>query len=146
MTDAVWYLAHPISADKQFTAQQNMDHVVKLCGILLNRSIKVVAPYHTHLLCLDDNNETHRKIGLETDCAVARALGRIVLTGHKLSDGMKAELAACPTAIIVNLIGMPDSMMTDYIIMKLFGLGSNQEGFRMMQLGMQQGAGSSRAL
>jgi hypothetical protein len=92
--EPVWYMGHPLAPDDRFTFQQNMDHVVHMTRLFYDCGLRVVAPYHTICLALDDTNPEHRRIGLEVDCSVAKALGRIVLCGHKLSTGMKCERAA----------------------------------------------------
>lgn len=92
--EKVWYLSHPLAPDERYTFEENMEHVKIMLRMCFDEGFRVIAPYHTICLCLDDNNPEHRKIGLETDCSVAYALGRIILTGHKVSRGMSCEVYA----------------------------------------------------
>lgn len=110
-----WYLSHPVSPDGMYTYQQNLDHIVKLITIFFEFEFPVIAPYHTHCLALDNDNPTHFRLGLECDFQVVKALKRIILTGHKLSTGMKGERDVIldmqvngEGGHIVNLIGVSD--------------------------------------
>lgn len=102
----VWYLSHPLAPDDRYTFQQNLDHTLHMLRLVLDEGYHAIAPYHTHCLVLDDQNHQHRCIGLETDVGVARALGRIILCGHKFSSGMQIEAESCIAKI--NLIGLKD--------------------------------------
>jgi hypothetical protein len=108
----VWYLSHPLAPDDKFTFQQNMDHVIHLMRICYEEGVMVIAPYHTICLALDDDNPRWRRMGLECDCNMARLMGYVLLTGHKLSSGMNHEAQesmACKSGgIIRNLIGYND--------------------------------------
>lgn len=129
INEKVWYLAHPLAPDDKFNFQQNMDHVVHMMRLCFDEGFRVVAPYHTICLALDDDNLEHRRIGLESDCYVVKRLGRIIFTGHKMSSGMAQEQKSWEEAIIeycdqygygeqladilrrstkIDLIGMPD--------------------------------------
>lgn len=88
----VWYLAHPVAPDEHFTFQQNMDDIVACLRLCTEAGIQAIAPYHTLLLFQQDDNDAERKFGLECDCAVVKKLGRIILAGHKISNGMACEL------------------------------------------------------
>jgi hypothetical protein len=90
MNPDVWYLAHPVAADAQFTTEQNLDHTVKIAEILFSAGFKVVAPWHLHCLFLRETPE-NREICLEVDCFLVEKIGRMILTGHKLSAGMLRE-------------------------------------------------------
>lgn len=92
--EPVWYLSHPLAPDDVHTFQENMDDVLRILRLCFDCGVRVVAPYHTICLALDDANEEHRRIGLEVDCTIARLLGRIILSGHKLSKGMNCEVEA----------------------------------------------------
>lgn len=130
--EPVWYLSHPLAPDDRYTFQENMDHTLKMMRLCFDEGFRVIAPYHTMCLVLDENNIEHRRIGLETDCRVANLLGRIILTGHKLSKGMQCELDAVVKCIddyceqykysenikdlitvnsIINLTAMDDNQM-----------------------------------
>lgn len=90
----VWYLSHPLATDDRFTFQQNVAHAKKMMRLCFDAGVRVVAPYLNIIEVLDDDNLDHRRIGLEVDCAVAYALGRIIMVGHKISKGMQVEKEA----------------------------------------------------
>lgn len=101
-----WYLSHPLAPDEHYTFTENLNHTLRMLELVLEEGFLAVAPYHTHCLILDDNNPDHRRIGLETDVVIAKALGHIILTGHRISRGMQLEYDQCHTAI--NLTGLND--------------------------------------
>lgn len=115
--EPVWYLAHPLAPDEHKTFQENMAHVVDMIRLCYDEGFRVIAPYHTICLALDDENSEHRRIGLEVDCLVARKLGRLILSGHKVSKGMLCEIEAVRSSItigmreqrIINLIELSDN-------------------------------------
>lgn len=88
----VWYLAHPLAPDEFFTVEDNMAHVVHLTRLFFDQGVYVTTPYHTCMLALDDTNTEHRRMGIEMDLTVLRALTRIICVGHKCSKGMVEEL------------------------------------------------------
>lgn len=108
----VYYLSHPLAPDDRFTFDENMAHVVHLMRIFFDEGWMVIAPYHTICLALPDANDEYRRLGLECDCNMARMMGNMVLTGHKLSSGMKHEMEqamACKKGgAIHNFIGYND--------------------------------------
>lgn len=110
--EKVWYLSHPLAPDDKYTFEQNMAHVVHLMRIFYEEGFRVIAPYHTICLALDDDNPEWRRIGLECACYIARSLGYVFLTGHKLSSGMEHEAHAamkCKTGgTLRSLIGYND--------------------------------------
>jgi hypothetical protein len=87
----VYYLSHPLAPDGDYTFQENMDHVLHLVKLFFDEGWYVIAPYHTICLALDDEKPEDRVKGLECDCNIARLMGNVVLTGHKLSSGMRHE-------------------------------------------------------
>lgn len=116
----LWYLSHPLAGDNRYTFEQNMDHVVKVMRICFEEGLDVVAPYHTICLALDDDNPEWRRRGLECDCTLARTLGRVLLTGHKLSAGMRHERDAALECIdgpvfIYNFVGYNDEELRQVI-------------------------------
>lgn len=114
MHEPVFYLAHPLSADEKYTYDQNMDHVLKIARIIIDNNIRVIVPWHTLCLCLDDSNPEHRRVGLEIDCFVASRMSGVILTGHKLSSGMRQEAESCRhrgTGIVIDWIGAHDTLL-----------------------------------
>lgn len=92
--EPVFYMSHPLQADDKMTFQENVAHAKQMMRVCFDEGFRVVAPYLSIIEVLDDDNLEHRKIGLETDCYVAHQLGRIIMTGHKVSTGMQCELDA----------------------------------------------------
>jgi hypothetical protein len=118
----VWYLSHPLAPDGRFSFQQNMDHVVILMRIFFDHDVHVIAPYHTACLALDDERPEHRRMGLECDCKTVKLLGRIILSGHRLSTGMECEKDVIldmqgrgEEGHIWNLIGVPDKEVAKWL-------------------------------
>lgn len=109
----VWYMAHPLASDESYTRERNMEHVLHMVRLFFSEGIRVVAPYHTIMLVLDDHNPDHRRIGLETDLAVVEKLGRVILCGHKISRGMRFELEAS-RGPYVSLVGKKDSEVREW--------------------------------
>src|SRR5947208_2104557 len=83
----IFYLAHPLAPDDQFTFDENMEHVVWVMRECYDAGIYVVAPYHTISLALDEDSLEHHRIGLEIDCTLIPKLDGLILTGHKRSRG-----------------------------------------------------------
>lgn len=120
----VWYLAHPVAPDERFSLQENLDHTVEVLRILFETGVYAVAPWHTMLLGIPDSPE-NRELGLAIDVAVVRKLGRIILTGHKVSSGMKVEIESLPSgATTINLVGVADKYIPQYL-WNVYGLGRN---------------------
>ena len=114
----VWFMGHPIAPDeKHGFVNENLTHVNKLVRIFYNAGFRVVTPYHNLVATLDDANPEMRRVGLEVDCVMVQMLGRLILTGHKISNGMQIELDALvelyPEAHtegrVLNFIGIPDA-------------------------------------
>lgn len=98
-TEPVFYLSHPLQADDKMTFQANVDHAKRMMRVCFDEGFRVIAPYLSIIEVLDDDNLEHRRVGLETDCYVAHQLGRIIMTGHKLSSGMSCELDAVQSRV-----------------------------------------------
>jgi hypothetical protein len=92
--EPVYYMAHPLAPDEKFTFNQNMGHVVEMLKFFYGIGVRVIAPYHTMCLALDDDTPEDRRVGLEVDLSVVRSLKRLILVGHKISSGMRDELYA----------------------------------------------------
>lgn len=116
--EPVWYLAHPLASDGRYSYQQNMDHAVKMVRLFYDCGVRVICPWHTLCLALDDTNLEHRRIGLEVDCNVVRSLGRIIMVGHKVSSGMECELAMImergENGRVLNYVGWKDETIKQH--------------------------------
>lgn len=108
----VYYLAHPLASDERFSKTANMRHVLKVMEILMRENFMVVAPWHTQALVLDNEKPEDQEFGLTCDCEIVRKLGRIILTGHKVSNGMWRELQALPYGgHVYNMVGVKDNVL-----------------------------------
>jgi len=117
MKRSVWYLAHPLKPDEQYTVEQNMAHVVHMTRLFFEEGVYVCTPYHTCMLALDDTNLKHRAMGIEMDKAVLTKLNRIILVGHKVTVGMREELELIHSegGAWENLTGLSDAKIHEYI-------------------------------
>jgi hypothetical protein len=123
----VWFLAHPVAGDEKYSYTDNMGikvtgitedevasiesgHVIKVLKLCYAAGFAAVAPYYELCLALDDNNPNDRTAGMLTGTTLIKGLGRLILSGHKLSRGMEQEVAACLDVggSYLNLIGVPD--------------------------------------
>lgn len=106
----VWYLSHPLAEDKKYTFQKNMDHTLHMLELCLQEGFRAIVPYHSICLLGEETAES-RRVGLEIDCFVARRLGRIILSGHKISSGMLNEYKYAslhPEFQFIDISGWPD--------------------------------------
>lgn len=105
----VWYLAHPVNGDDEYTNEGNMKHIIELMQFFLENDVYVVAPYYAQCVAFPESNDERREQGLAIDCVTVQKLGALMLTGHKVSTGMRVELDALlsisPYAL-VNLTGL----------------------------------------
>src|SRR5688572_27930392 len=86
--EPVYYMAHPLAPDDKYTYDENMAHVLEMMEFFYKEcNVRVVAPYHTMCLVLPDREPKWRRVGLEVDLVVVRALNRLILVGHKISSG-----------------------------------------------------------
>lgn len=119
MTDTrVWYLAHPVAGDEKFTIGQNLTHSLEVARIVWDAGYRVILPWHTHCLFLDDSNPEHRATGMECNRQILESVGRIILVGHKLSGGMEAEakiVSSLIGGVLIDLIGVSDRDLTTYL-------------------------------
>lgn len=107
----LWYLAHPVRADEQYTVQQNLDHTLVVMQILWNAGFNVIAPWHTICLFEKDESSIERCLALDQD--VVKRTDGIILTGHKLSRGMMREIEVVTSFnSIFNLVRTPDKFLS----------------------------------
>lgn len=105
----VFYMAHPVASDNSYSIDQNLSHIIEMIYFFYTKcKVRVVAPYHTLCLTLDNKVPENLKVGLEVDCAIVKSLRRLILVGHKLSSGMKDEQLAAMEAnsLIWNFVGL----------------------------------------
>lgn len=110
---AVWYLAHPVRSDERFSEEENLEHTKTVQKILWNAGLWTVTPWYSWIL-INPDFRTPEQIDefLTMDEETVRTLGRIVLTGHKLSSGMEREFRALPPeGFFLNFIGVPDDLL-----------------------------------
>jgi len=92
MKDKLYYLAHPVGPDDVHTYEENIADGEDWWRALLRAGYNVDAPWLGLCHTLDDFDSADRKIGMEIDKKVLERLDGIILTGHTVSSGMKAEL------------------------------------------------------
>ena len=121
----LWYLAHPISGDDQYNEYQNMEHALVVQVLLWEAGLKTVNTWYSFASHYGSAREDPERLEefLNLDKAVIKALGGIVLVGHKMSSGMEAEFlfAQANKFRIANLIGIPNRIIAeatkDYLVM-----------------------------
>ena len=112
----IWYLAHPVLSDDQYTVEENLVHVLVVQKILHEMEVFTIVPWYTWVKLYGAEEDTLlRTHMLDLKCGVVKRLGgRIVLTGHKMAEGMLTELKAAMTEStfeVTNLIGIPDDQL-----------------------------------
>ena len=115
----VFYLAHPIKGDNVRTTEENLAHILVLQKLLLDAGIFAVAPYWTFVHFLGSGHDfPNFQDFLNADYECARKIGRIILSGHKLSSGMRFELTAVENEAgeIIDLVGIPDDEILPHLM------------------------------
>lgn len=115
----VYYLAHPIKPDEHRTTVQNLAHILVVQNILTQAGIFAVAPYFSFVHMYGSGHEkANHQWMLDGDCEVARRLGRIILSGHKLSGGMRLELTAVENVAgeVIDLIRLTDEEILPHLM------------------------------
>lgn len=133
----IWFMAHPIAPDERFMLQQNLDHVVHMMRLCFEEGFGVIAPYHTHCLALDETNLEHRNIGLNLNRRILSRCNGLILTGHKVSQGMADEVQTAKRVQIpiIDCVALPDYNVRD-ILKIAFGLDNDparQPGSKLRQ-------------
>lgn len=114
----VWYLAHPVRDDSRFKEEENLDHAIRVQELLWKAGLVTVNPWFTYIKMFPRNNDFKLiEQCLEIDCHLIDLLGKIVLTGHRMSHGMQTEALAAKEsdAEILNLIGIPDRHLIEVV-------------------------------
>lgn len=115
---SVWYLSHPVAPDSHYTYEQNMAHALHMVKLCYDEGFRVYIPWHSLCLVMPDSNPEFRRIGLEVDCELAKLTGLMILTGHRMSSGMQAEMEALLTrkdAFWIDGIGLHDKRFCDLL-------------------------------
>ena len=114
----VWYLAHPIAADGEYSTEENLEHARKVLRLFLEAGIYVTAPWIPACEVLDDTNVDHRRLGLDIDTTIVSHLRKLILTGHRVSEGMYREIAAIEIVggWVVDLTGIPDHRLVGEVL------------------------------
>lgn len=116
--DGLWYLAHPFASDETHTADENLGDTLGILHILSAIGMKVIAPWVGP--CLYYGEEADKLLVehmLRVDCEVVRRCDGLVLSGHRLSAGMRMEMEAARSADlpIIDLIAKPDEEIIPYL-------------------------------
>lgn len=118
----LWYLAHPVKADKFFTVQENLEHARKIQAILWNHNIAAIMPWYSYVVTYGAGEGNQLERCLEMDCEVVKLLHNIVIAGHRVSHGMQVELNTLnydEHAGILDLVGLKDKDLSDYLDRKI---------------------------
>lgn len=110
----VWYLAHPIAGDVQYTTEQNLAHVLKIQKLFFDAEIYTTAPYYSWIVQFGGTSDFKNIMQmLDMDCECVVRLGGIILVGHKISRGMSFELEAARANLctVVDLTKVPDHLL-----------------------------------
>jgi hypothetical protein len=120
LSENVWFLAHPIAPDEKYKLMDNLFHIEKLVRMCFRAGLLVVAPYYLTCLALDDRIVSDRELGMRANDGVILRLGRLLLTGHRLSSGMNHEaqlmVRAGHDTAIMDLIGVRDDDFVQALI------------------------------
>lgn len=120
MHEPLYYVAHPVAADTEYTYEENLEHALWCYRQVLNAGYAAFMPWHTMLLVAPDGDVHWRARGIKLDCLTVARFDGIILTGHKLSGGMQRELltfAMCGNTdlpdgqAIIDVTGVPDSRL-----------------------------------
>jgi hypothetical protein len=107
----LFYLAHPVAPDDLRGLSDNLAHTEKVAKILHDVGFEVICNWYLDVTILDDADPGIRERGLGRDFNLIIALkGNMILTGHKISSGMEAELVIAKglRGTVINLIGISD--------------------------------------
>lgn len=122
MADApqVWYLAHPVAPDGEYSFEQNMAHALKIARMVWEIDYRVTLPWYAQCRFHSEDGEhgaRHRAEGLVVDEYVAARLGKILLVGHRISSGMQKELDAvkAENGLVIDATGVPDRNLLEYL-------------------------------
>lgn len=111
----IWYLAHPVASDGHSSLKENLIHTLEVSKIVWDAGFRIIAPWHTHCLFLDDTDKEHREAGMEVNRSIVRVCRGVILTGHKLSSGMLEEklIAEKVQIPVIDLIGLGGDQLYD---------------------------------
>ena len=104
----LWYLAHPVSGDDSHSLELNLATTLDIQQTLWLAGVNAVCPWFSLVKIFgpaeDETLDRALKVGFE----IIRRFDGLILTGHKLSEGMDAELRVALEfeKPIVNFIGM----------------------------------------
>lgn len=112
----IYYLAHPVRPDSQFTEKQNLEDVIQIQKLLWDCGVWTIIPWYTNVLIRPNTVNIDEYLVFDEECV--RRCDGIILSGHRLSDGMKAELKAAREAglDVINLIGVSHKHIANEIL------------------------------
>ena len=84
------YICAPLGGD----VERNLERVKRYTRYALMCGTAPVVP-HFYALCLDDNNEKEREIGLAAGLGMLWFCDELWVFGQEITDGMKQELQFC---------------------------------------------------
>ena len=84
------YICAPLAGD----VEKNLERVKRYTRYALMCGTAPVVP-HFYALCLDDNNQEERDIGLAAGLGMLWFCDELWVFGQKITEGMKSELQFC---------------------------------------------------
>ena len=84
------YICAPLGGE----VEKNLDRVKQYTRYALMCGTAPVVP-HFYALCLDDNNQTEREIGLAAGLGMLWFCDELWVFGQDITEGMKQELQFC---------------------------------------------------
>lgn len=105
----LYYLAHPVRGDKLHSLADNLGEAHEYYKQARRAGLLVLAPYLLDCECLDDTVEAERAAGIALDMRLLPLCDALILTGHKVSEGMQHELTAMEGKAVFNFVGMRHS-------------------------------------
>jgi hypothetical protein len=102
------YIAHPISGDITGNIQKILNIVREIN--LTKPNVVPFVPYLADLLAMDDNRPDERERGIDNDIAIlgSKMVNELWVYGHRISNGMEAEIKLALELNIPVLIMDPD--------------------------------------
>lgn len=87
----IYYLAHPVTGDDEYTYEENLEHAIEIARILYAADIYVDLPWYAIIHILDNNDPKHLEVGLQIVTNIAAERDGVIMVGHKISRGMSRE-------------------------------------------------------
>lgn len=110
----VCYLSHPIWEDKDYTLEQNLDHALKVCGILHRVGYEVTIPWLIVLYINPNKSLDLYRFSLLRRWQAAQHQC-LILAGHKMKPHMREErdIVLNNDGLVLNFINIKDKNLEE---------------------------------